>query len=103
MHTFRKNIEAYWFVTILLLQVMVTILFYRFFEDRPYLFIFTSSFFLALLYVKMRDLFVRPLQGINRDIESFREGKTSTIGSYGEHYLFTVLTQFFDAMMQVLM
>lgn len=50
----------------------------------------------------MRDLFVRPLESINKDIELFREGTTSRIGSYGEHFLFEVLSQFFDAMMQVL-
>ena len=78
-HKFHKNIEVYWFVTLLLLQAVVVLLFVRFLQDSIYLFVIVSSLFLTLLFFKFRDIFVRPLQQINDDIEDFRQGKTDKI------------------------
>ena len=101
-HKFHKNIEVYWFVTLLLLQAVVVLLFVRFLQDSIYLFVIVSSLFLTLLFFKFRDIFVRPLQQINDDIEDFRQGKTDKIWEHGEHHLFRKLSRFFDATMEVL-
>lgn len=102
MKNFHRNIETYWFLTLLLLQIVVIVLFYDELIRVPYIFVIISSIFLLLLYLKMRDIFVRPLKKMNKDIEDFRLGKISRIGIHGEHQLFAMLAQLFNAMMQVL-
>lgn len=102
MKHFLQHIETYWFLTLLALQALLVLLFYEQLVRFPIFFLVINIVFLLLLYIKMRDIFVRPLQKMNQDIEDFRQGKISRIGIYGEHYLFSMLAQLFNAMMQVL-